>query len=204
MFERLHRVKDGDSNGTPGLGIGLYLCRELAAGQGGKIWVESTPGEGSTFFFTLPAWSLAANIRDAIERAQRQPRGVPTLLSIVVRSSRSSLPEELLEAVGSRFELRSSDLLLPRSGTGPYEETFRALLWLANARAAEAVEKRLRGSLEELHGWDRSTMTLELSFEALADEHGDLGGVAPRLLRLLASSLGNRAEGVTEESVCHE
>ncbi|HET9919232.1 MAG TPA: ATP-binding protein [Ktedonobacteraceae bacterium] len=40
--------------------MGLYLCRELVEAHGGRIWLESTEGQGSTFFVALPLTSQAA------------------------------------------------------------------------------------------------------------------------------------------------
>jgi PAS domain S-box-containing protein len=55
VFDRLYQVKAGDATTKQGVGLGLYLCRELVQLHGGTIWVESRVGEGSTFHFVLPA-----------------------------------------------------------------------------------------------------------------------------------------------------
>ncbi|MHB1133847.1 MAG: PAS domain-containing sensor histidine kinase, partial [Chloroflexota bacterium] len=52
IFERYYRAKN--SNRAEGLGLGLYIARLIVEAHGGRIWVESEPGKGSTFSFTLP------------------------------------------------------------------------------------------------------------------------------------------------------
>lgn len=52
LFERFYRA--GSERKTEGVGLGLYISRTLVEAHGGRIWVESEPGKGSTFFFSLP------------------------------------------------------------------------------------------------------------------------------------------------------
>ena len=54
IFERLFQVPSPNKKMLPGLGMGLYITEEIIRKHGGKIWVESTKGRGSTFYFTLP------------------------------------------------------------------------------------------------------------------------------------------------------
>jgi signal transduction histidine kinase len=66
IFDRLHQESGFTDAGRAGLGLGLYLCREIVHGHGGRIWVESELGAGSMFRFTLPVaqvevWSASPN-----------------------------------------------------------------------------------------------------------------------------------------------
>ncbi len=54
LFEPFYRVDSRLGRRTQGVGLGLFLCKAIVEGHGGRIWVESTPGKGSTFRFTLP------------------------------------------------------------------------------------------------------------------------------------------------------
>jgi signal transduction histidine kinase len=52
IFEKFARIKS--EGGPSGLGVGLAFCRLAVMAHGGRIWVESEPGQGSRFIFTLP------------------------------------------------------------------------------------------------------------------------------------------------------
>jgi PAS domain S-box-containing protein len=54
LFERFYRASDAEINTYPGLGIGLYISREIIIRHHGDIWFESHKGAGSTFSFALP------------------------------------------------------------------------------------------------------------------------------------------------------
>jgi len=54
IFDRYYRVESNNTRHISGFGIGLYLSAEIIQRHGGRIWLESEPGKGSTFYFTLP------------------------------------------------------------------------------------------------------------------------------------------------------
>jgi signal transduction histidine kinase len=54
VFEPFYRG-EASAEGIPGSGLGLAVCKSIVEGHGGRIWVDSAPGLGSTFGLTIPA-----------------------------------------------------------------------------------------------------------------------------------------------------
>ncbi|MCB0237442.1 MAG: hypothetical protein KDH08_02135, partial [Anaerolineae bacterium] len=72
LFESFYRVDSGMRRQTKGTGLGLYLSKAIVEAHNGQIWVRSTPGKGSTFFFTLPEVpgnsTLSASLQESSKR----------------------------------------------------------------------------------------------------------------------------------------
>jgi signal transduction histidine kinase len=60
VFERFHRARNVDDRRFAGMGLGLYIARAIVVQHGGRIWLHSTPGQGSTFFVAVPAVVVAS------------------------------------------------------------------------------------------------------------------------------------------------
>jgi len=54
IFDRFYRIENAGIRSTGGIGLGLAICRGLIEAHGGQMWVESAPGRGSTFSFSVP------------------------------------------------------------------------------------------------------------------------------------------------------
>lgn len=58
IFERFKQIDSSDARDKEGAGLGLAISKEIVEQHGGKIWVESTVGKGSNFYFTVRDYTL--------------------------------------------------------------------------------------------------------------------------------------------------
>lgn len=129
IFERLYQDPDSVDNNRSGLGLGLFICREIVKLHGGRIWVSSEPGQGSTFTFTLPVYSLAKLLAPVITHENRlRPNFVLvrvelTPLSNPPRGNWKETWQQCLEVL-QRCVYLDKDLVLPPMGASGTTETF--------------------------------------------------------------------------------
>lgn len=95
LFQKFYRVSNMDRQSIGGTGLGLYLCRRLVEGMQGRIWVESTFGQGSTFFVELPR----INSEEASRlKAEHEARLKQKALSEPQAQPKVSIPVQIIES----------------------------------------------------------------------------------------------------------
>jgi len=57
VFSKFYQAYTGEDRRNQGTGLGLFICREIVRKHNGEMWVESAPGNGSTFSFKIPIWA---------------------------------------------------------------------------------------------------------------------------------------------------
>jgi DNA-binding response OmpR family regulator len=139
LFERFQQVGDTLRDKPKGTGLGLAICREIVTHYGGVIWAESSPGVGSTFYFTMPSPSEGEG------RVEAAPVYVPAVISEIRRRVNGALPaseEEspLVLIVDDEVHIRS--LLVQELGEAGYRT-----LEAANGTEALVLTRRHRPSI---------------------------------------------------------
>jgi signal transduction histidine kinase len=152
IFERLYQDPNSVDDSRKGLGLGLYISKELVHLHGGKIWVESQLSHGSTFVFTLPLFSLAKFLAPVIT-TQGRLRDSLSLITIELTPLRTpfagnweDLRQHCLQIMQPCI-LGDKDAILPALGRVGQGETL-VVVASTDGPGAVVIEKRMRGQLE--------------------------------------------------------
>jgi Histidine kinase-, DNA gyrase B-, and HSP90-like ATPase len=151
-FEHLYQVTDPGRAGRRGLGLGLYIAKDLVTRQGGEIWVESELQVGSRFFFTLPIFSLAGLIRPIL-RHEKKPGEAIAVLTVEI-DSRDGSPDvpirirDLARSVLQQCLRPDTDVLLPNIGPDCDHKLFFVVAY-TQPQGAEIIGRRILGQLRE-------------------------------------------------------
>ena len=126
IFDRLAQLKSRAEASRSGLGLGLFIARELVSRHAGRIWVESRLGEGSTFYFTLPLFSLAKLCAHVLTSSNLE-KGSVILIAVDVVAIEKSVQADVLPEIRSVLERcihAGQDVLLPSMSDAESVETF--------------------------------------------------------------------------------
>lgn len=169
VFERLAQIKSNSQASRSGLGLGLFISRDLVSRQGGRIWLESIVGRGSTFYITLPVFSLV-KLCGHIFTPPNLEAGFVTLIAVDVDIIQEASQADLLAEIRKHLERcihPGQDVLLPAlSESGSTESFF--IVASADANGVAVIARRIARELQAFDNTSRlhpviSSTTLSLN-----------------------------------------
>jgi hypothetical protein len=172
IFERLFQASDPDSADRSGLGLGLYICKDLVTRQGGKLWAKSTPGLGSVFSVTFPIFSLPRLLAPGFTEERQTERPI-TLIVTEIGSQTGWLSNEVRaeQCRGIRDLLRGClysdlDVLLPKmDSAGPTELFF--IVANTDGIGGASICTRIRKQLDSSERLQQAGLTHSASYRSL-------------------------------------
>jgi anti-sigma regulatory factor (Ser/Thr protein kinase) len=189
IFERLYQDPNSVDNNRSGLGLGLFICREIVRLHHGRIWVSSEPGQGSIFTFTVPIYSLAKLLAPLITHQDRlRPAFVLVRIELTPLSNppRGNWKETLrlsLETI-RRCVFLDKDLVLPPMETSGTAETF-FIVASTDLQRSGIMTARIREQLERVNDLkNKCTITICTAPVELPSDH--VGGTPEQQVQTVA------------------
>jgi signal transduction histidine kinase len=199
IFERLFQSSDPTLAGRKGLGLGLYICKDLVARQGGRVWAENAPGQGSVFSFTLPVFSLRTLIAPLLRNGV-WPADFVALMSVEIGSQDGWLSKEKREewsrescVLIQTCLLPNLDVLLPKMDSRGGEEVFFVVVF-ANEEGATVLAKRIREQFGRLEKLKVAGLTFSVSYKFLSATPTDVTATLDDKVGSMAARIGAQIE----------
>ena len=162
IFDRLAQVKNGQESSREGLGIGLFIAKDLVVRHGGSMWVESVPGQGSTFSFTLPLSSVAGRCSQVL-KTSRLGDGTATLIALDVVADAADYGPDIVQDIARAVERcihPGQDVVLPCMNRDARVLTM-FIFASTGKEGAEAISRRIKLELKALKKTARMQSTLK-------------------------------------------
>jgi PAS domain S-box-containing protein len=179
IFDRLAQVESTTEASRSGLGLGLFISKELVSRLGGRIWVESQLGHGSTFYFTLPVFSLAKQCAHIFTPPNLEGGSV-TLIAVDVRAIAGAVQADLVpdkRRLLQRCIHPAQDVLLPSMSNADSVEIF-FIVACTDAKGSKVIARRIGRELQTLD--NSSTLKPILSATTLHMKPGESGDIQVR------------------------
>jgi hypothetical protein len=210
VFERLYQGSESGHGSRKGLGLGLYICKELVTRQGGQIWIEDRAEAGSVLAFTLPVFSLHSVMAPLLKN-DRWPAESAAL--VIVESSVTGEPpsaesreewsrdaRDLLQ----RCLLPDLDVLLPTSSSDARRERLFAVAF-TNEHGISVLVNRIQEQFEHLPHSKPAGANVSVFYEMLDPFPSDAGASSNQIVAHMAQcldksiTLHSSSEGVPGE-----
>jgi signal transduction histidine kinase len=196
VFERLYQVKDAIHATRRGLGLGLYICKELIDMHGGGIWVDSKRKAGTTIHFTLPIFTIKNLIAPIIVK-EGQLASALILLTVEVRPSGPWQAERdhermvhKVHQVLERCMLQDLDVLLPVQSKA--NSDLFSIVARTDQRGGDVMLSRFRNQLASSRELQAAGVSCSVASEVI--DLGNLGKELPpeKCIAQVAASLKER------------
>ena len=194
IFERLYQAPTSTEASRKGLGLGLYICKELVTRQGGQLWARQRPDGGSIFSLTLPASSLS-HVVAPLFKNDRWPAESVALVMVEGYSpagwSSTGAHDEWSKAAHNLVQsslLPDLDVLLPTMSFDPDRTRFFVAAF-TDSKGASSLANRIRKQSLRIPGLVRPGLALSVSYSMLEPFHRHDGASVEHIVSNMATNL---------------
>jgi len=169
IFDRLYQEFNAIEGNHIGLGLGLYICKELVSRHGGRIWAESQLGHGSTFTFTLPILSMPRLLAPILTTKNLRAGSLALITVVLIPHGNRLLTKADENAVREvrnilkRCTLPDKDILLPNLTLTELEDIFFVAA-CTDRSGAEVIASRVREQLRNCKYLQYARLAVTTSF----------------------------------------